>query len=140
VLTLDRRLIMLAEMKNIAEECIKHPRRISIWSDAEGRYICPDNLSALATAPSAAIQAPLAGGAAQRVPTINPVFKLVFFTAAAGTVFFTLLCVVLHLVTDGAPPPLMEKLIQSMLDLVKVGFGAIVGLLGGKALDQPLNA
>jgi hypothetical protein len=125
---------MLSEMTNIAEECLKNPRRISVWSASEGKFICPESVSARTTE---VIQAPPAAVAAQPTARISPVFKLVFLTAAVGTGFFLILCVSLHLITDGAPPPLMEKLIQGMFDLVKVGFGAIVGLLGGKALDQP---
>jgi hypothetical protein len=124
-------------MKNVAGECLRTPGRTSVWSSAQGRYVCPDAAAALAGAEGVQSAAVAAGRPAS---TISPTFKLVFLTAAIGTGFFTLLCVSLHLVTDGAPPPLMDKLIQGMFDLVKVGFGAIVGLLGGKALDQSASA
>ena len=129
---------MLAEMKNIAGECIKHPSRISVWSEAEGRYVCPERAAAVARVEAApGTTNPLS---TQPAASLSPTFKLVFVTAAVGTGLFLLLCISLHLITGGTPPPPMEKLIQGMFDLVKVGFGAIVGLLGGKALDQPARA
>lgn len=68
-------------------------------------------------------------------PPISPQFKLVFVTAAAGTLLFVVLCLVLSLVAGREPPPLFEKLIMGFFDLAKIGFGAIVGLLGGKRLQ-----
>jgi hypothetical protein len=67
-------------------------------------------------------------------PRIDPKFKLVFLTAASGTLLFTLICVALHLVTTGEPPPARKEFIEGMLTMAKIGFGAIVGLLGGKVL------
>jgi hypothetical protein len=46
-----------------------------------------------------------------------------------------ILCVVLTLATKGAPPPLLEKLVESILTMAQIGFGAVVGLLGGKKLQ-----
>jgi hypothetical protein len=68
-------------------------------------------------------------------PPINPQFKLVFLTAAIGTLLFLALCVTVTLVAGKDPPPLMDKFVTTVLDLVKIGFGAIVGLLGGKVLQ-----
>ena len=68
------------------------------------------------------------------MPQLDPKFKLVFLTAAAGTLFFTLLCVAIHLTTTGDLPPAKDKFVDGMLTMAKVGFGGIVGLLGGKVL------
>ena len=38
-------------------------------------------------------------------PPINPQFKLVFATAAAGTLLFIVLCLVLSLIAGREPPP-----------------------------------
>ena len=63
---------------------------------------------------------------------IDPEFKLVFWTAVAGTVLFTVLCVVITISTGHDVPPLWEKVATSLFDLAKIGFGAVVGLLGGQ--------
>jgi len=60
---------------------------------------------------------------------------LVFLTAAIGTLFFVVLCLVLTLIAGKEPPPLFEKVILGFFDLAKIGFGAVVGLLGGKKLQ-----
>ena len=71
-----------------------------------------------------------------RHPPISPQFKLVFLTAAGGTLLFALLCVVLTFAAGKEPPQLFEKVILSLFDLVKIGFGAVVGLLGGKMFQK----
>jgi hypothetical protein len=65
---------------------------------------------------------------------INPTFKLVFLTSAGGTILFTIICVALHIWTDGNPPELLAKLIDGLFSMAKIGFGAVVGLLGAKSL------
>jgi len=97
--------------------------------EAEGRYVCPDESSAYLRAKES--QANTQGLPSDR---LDPKFKLVFLTAAIGTLLFTLICVVLHLATTGEPPPARKELIEGLLTMAKVGFGAIVGLLGGKKL------
>ena len=68
-------------------------------------------------------------------------FKFVFIWSFAGTLLFVGLCVVLSLVAGREPPPLFEKVIMATFDLAKIGFGAIVGLLGGKyAQGKPAGA
>lgn len=118
-----------AALGKVAAECVKHPGRPSLWLEAERRYVCPDEAHAYAVAEKT--QAAMESGA---TPRLDPKFKLVFLTAAAGTLLFTAICVVLHLVTTGEPPPAREKFIDGMLTMAKIGFGAIVGLLGGKVL------
>jgi hypothetical protein len=68
-------------------------------------------------------------------PPINPQFKLVFLTAMGGTVLFIVLCLILSLIAGRQPPPLFEKIILGFFDMAKIGFGAVVGLLGGKKLQ-----
>ena len=120
---------MIGEMANIAAECVTRTRTASVWSAREGKYVradSPEGREALTiTTPAVA--------AAH--PPISPQFKLVFVTAAAGTLLFVVLCLVLSLVAGREPPPLFEKLIMGFFDLAKIGFGAIVGLLGGKRLQ-----
>jgi hypothetical protein len=123
---------MISEMANVAAECIKHPTKPSLWVPELGRYVCPDSDEGRRVAaeavrrPNARVSAP---------SRINPQFKLVFLTAAVGTLIFIVICVGLHLYTDGEPPPALSKLIDGLLDMAKIGFGAVVGLLGGKALQ-----
>ena len=116
-------------MTNVASECVKNPGRVSIWSASLGRYVCskhPEYKHAL-----------LEQGeeVAQRHGPISATFKLVFVTAASGTVLFTLICVVTTLLAGRDPPPLLQEVVRALADLAKIGFGAIVGMLGGRALN-----
>lgn len=128
---------MIAEIANIAAECFRNPRKRSVWSAELGRYVCldsDDGKAALAKAREVVVSPETRESAASHSP-INPTFKLVFVTAASGTFLFLTLCVVVTLLAGKEPPPLMEKFVTTVLDLVKIGFGAIVGLLGGKVLQ-----
>lgn len=116
---------MISEMANVVAECVKNPMKPSMWVAELGRYVCPDSPDgqrALAevrrTRPST--PSPLS----QRPPRIDPQFKLVFITAAVGTLLFIVICVALHVYTDGEPPPALAKLVEGLLDMEKIGFGA----------------
>ena len=120
---------MLAEMANIATECLRTPQTSSVWSVSLGRYVCrktPEGMEALAQ---------MSVREATAHPHIDPQFKLVFVTAIAGTILFIVLCLVLSLIAGKQPPPLFEKMIMGFFDMAKIGFGALVGLLGGKKLQ-----
>jgi hypothetical protein len=125
---------MLGQMVGVAAECIKRPGRTSVWSKNHGKYVCSRD--------------PEYGQALQQQtaditrshPPIDPTFKLVFTTALCGTVLFFVTCVLIHLWTGGQMPEPMERLVGGMLDMVKIGFGAIVGLLGAKSLKASPDA
>jgi hypothetical protein len=123
--------IMLRDMAAIAAECVKRPRRTAIWSPKLRRYVCPtvDKIPVSELDPSAVSR-----------PPISPMFKLVFVTAAAGTVLFIALCVTLTLLAGEEPPTLWTELIRGMFSLAQIGFGAIVGMLGGKRLEADQRA
>jgi hypothetical protein len=116
-------------MGKAAAECLKNPGRSSYWLEAEGRYICPEGneLHRANTASPGHV-------AALQSKELDPKFKLVFLTAAAGTFLFTLICVAIHLLTNGELPQARKELSDGILTMAKIGFGAIVGLLGGKVL------
>lgn len=120
---------MIAEMANIAAECVRTPRRASVWSPELGRYVCP----ASPGLPAGDVR--YSPAARSDHTPISPQFKLVFLTAAGGTLLFVAVCLGLSLVAGREPPPLLEKIIVGVFDLAKIGFGAIVGLLGGKHLQ-----
>jgi hypothetical protein len=120
---------MVAEMANIAAECLKAPSKSSIWSASLGKYVSYD------TPEGSEAIARLTPNEAAAHPAINPQFKMVFLTATGGTGLFVVLCLVLSLAAGKQPPPLFEKIILGFFDMAKIGFGAIVGLLGGKKLQ-----
>jgi hypothetical protein len=117
-------------MANVAAECARKPGRVSLWSESLGRYVCKDHpeFRHAATAQDSAT--------AQGTPPIGATFKLVFLTAAIGTVLFTTLCVATTLLAGRDPPPLLTEVVRAFADLAKIGFGAIVGMLGGQALRR----
>lgn len=57
-----------------------------------------------------------------------------------GTLGFAILYVVLTFLAGKEPPPLFEKIIMGFFDLAKIGFGAVVGLPGGKKLQGDAGA
>jgi hypothetical protein len=120
----------VARMGKLAVECIKDPRRPSFWLEAEGRFICPKGKEAQANAADRVTQTAISQPAAR----IDPKFKLIFLTVAIGTLLFTLICVVLVLASTGELPPARKELVQSILTMAKIGFGALGGLLGGKVV------
>lgn len=115
-------------MASAATECLTRPGQPSFWIESEGRYICLKELEGR-SAPE--VEVPAAVSDKDR---LDPKFKLVFGASVVGTLLFTSICVALHLATTGEPPPLREKLIENFFTMANIGFGAIVGLLGGKTL------
>ena len=128
---------MIREMAQVAVECLKHPDRPSIWLPAEGRYVCPDTEEARQYAQQlAAIQRQQAQVDRSPPPRrLNPEFKLVFIASLGGTMLFTLLCIALTMYVGKEPQPTVERLVTGMFDLVKIGFGAVVGMLGAKSIQ-----
>jgi hypothetical protein len=117
---------MLGDMAAIAVECIRRTGRQAVWSPVEQRYVCP----IVDKVPESALDRK-----SVHRPPLSPLFKLVFATAAAGTILSLALCVGLTLVAGREPPSLMTEVVRGLFDLAKVGFGAIVGLLGAKRLE-----
>lgn len=117
---------MIRDMLEIAAECVHHPQRRAVWSPEANRYVCPDTDEGKAVS---------LNYQAVRHPPLDPQFKLVFFAAATGTVLFTVLCILLTVLAGEQLPSLLEKIVMGLFDLAKIGFGAIVGLLGAKRLD-----
>jgi hypothetical protein len=126
---------MLNDMAAIAAECVNHPTRRSVWSAKQGAYICPDAESGLAAIESKT--GPAGSTSPTYVPSLSPQFKIVFLTSAGGTLLFAVICITLTLAAGKDPPPLFEKVVMSLFDLVKIGFGAMVGLLGAQTLQVP---
>jgi hypothetical protein len=67
--------------------------------------------------------------------TVDPTFKLVFLATAGGTFLLLVLCIALSFWIGPEPRPLFERLVEHLLDLTKLGFGAVAGLLGGRTLQ-----
>ena len=64
--------------------------------------------------------------------TLTPAFKLVFLSVLGITVLSMVLSC--YLVASGAASEDKTALVQACLTTWKLGFGAIIGLLGGKAI------
>lgn len=133
---------MISQMASIFIGCLKSPGRQSVWSPQLGRYVCPENEADRAALRAVQLVAPNEHGEKEAAhhPPINPQFKLVFLTAAGGTLLFAILCVTLTFLVGKEPKPLFEKVVIGLFDLVKIGFGAVVGLLGGKTLQGDPSA
>jgi hypothetical protein len=116
-------------MFNIANECIVKPRTESVWSGRLRKYVCEDSDEGRLAVARQSRQSHT------QHPPISPTFKFVFRWSFVGTLLFVGLCIVLSLVAGREPPPLFEKVIMATFDLAKIGFGAIVGLLGAKYVD-----
>ncbi|MDY0746548.1 hypothetical protein SNE35_18690 [Paucibacter sp. R3-3] len=116
---------MIGDMAAIAVECVRTGRP-AIWAPNLGRYVCPQ---------VDAIPEEELDRRSMRRPPISAQFKLIFVTAAVGTALSLLLCVCLTLAAGRDPPSLLTELVRGLFDLAKVGFGAIVGLLGAKRLE-----
>jgi|SRR5208282_761504 len=129
----ERRIAManmsLRKMAMLAAECVKNPDRPSFWREGEGRYVCPERQTAFPNTRAQAL-----GDGYPESARVDPTFKLVFLTVVVGTLFFTLLCVTIHLVTRGELPPARKELSDGIFTMAKIGFGAIAGLLGGKSM------
>lgn len=123
---------IIKDMAQIASECIKRPRGTSVWSPDLNRYFCPESEDGEALLARA--QPPVLQEEPER-PTLGKEFKIVFVSTVTLTVLFLALCVVLTLLAGKEPPPLYEKLVTGLFDLVKIGAGTFLGLLGGKRLQ-----
>ena len=68
--------------------------------------------------------------------TLTPAFKLVFLSVLSITVLSIILCCPLVFLTMTKPDsdPHLTALLEACLTTWKMGFGAIIGLLGGKSL------
>jgi hypothetical protein len=119
---------MIKGMTSIAAECIKMPGRTSVWSKAAGKYVCAKD----AEYEQAVAEHTPAIAAAH--PPINAAFKLVFLTSVGGTVLFIAICLAIHAATGGVMPTATQKFVDGLFSMAQIGFGAIVGLLGGQVL------
>ncbi len=120
-------------LAQIAAECVRNPGGESTWSPELKKYVCPDSKEGSALLQS---DLPPVLHAEPQHPTIGRQFKLVFLTSATLTFVFLVLCVVLTFAAGKEPPPLYEKMAMGLFDLVKIGAGTFLGLLGGKRLQD----
>jgi len=116
----------IRELGVVAAECLRKPKHASVWDQGSQQYVSSDDprfLTIKRDDPAAAF-AP-----------INAGFKLVFHGVVGATMFFMAACIVLTLIARKEMPDLISELHSGLLDLVKIGFGAVVGLLGGQRLQ-----
>jgi len=67
----------------------------------------------------------------ERHPPISSGYTLVIWGVLGGTVFFTLLCVGVRLYLGKDVAPGMEDLLRTLERMAFIGFGALIGMLGG---------
>ena len=124
---------IVRDLAQIAVECFRTPGGESIWSPELKKYVCPATKEGRTLLQS---DRPPVLHAEPQHPTIGRQFKLVFLTSATLTILFLVFCVVLTLAAGKEPPPLYEKLAMGLFDLVKIGAGTFLGLLGGKRFQE----
>lgn len=124
-------MAIVRELAEMATECVKNPDQESIWSPELGKYVCPD-VEEWEMLPRG--NQPLVLQSDVQRPSLSRDFKLIFVTSVTLTLLFLVLCVVLTLAAGNEPPPLYEKVVNGLFDLVMIGAGTFLGLLGGKKL------
>jgi len=117
---------MIGQMVAIAAECTRTPGKRSAWSERLEKFVCEDDPD---------FNRVEAEARRRESATLSPKFKLVFLTAAGGTLFFFLVCVGVHIALGTTMSAPLTQIIDRTFDLVKIGFGAVVGILGAKTLD-----
>jgi hypothetical protein len=115
----------MKDMAAIAVECARAPGRASVWAERHGRYFCEKHPRFAQAKSENTSRAP-----------INATFKLVFLTSAGGTLLFVLICVVTTIAAGQNMPDPLYVLIRGIMDLAKIGFGAVVGLLGVQSMRR----
>ena len=116
-------------MAVVAAESVRQPTKNSVWHPGRKKYLCPGDPGYEEAVAAESLEI------ARTHPRINPVFKLVFLTAAIGTLLFTLICVGTHIAIGSDPMSApLERTVTALLDMAKIGFGAVVGMLGAHTL------
>ena len=118
----------MGRIADVVAECIKRPGHTSVWSKEKGKFVCRKDPGY-----ERAIQDQTEDVLAEH-PPIDAVLKWALIAAVSGTLFFVSICVLLHLWTGGKPPDAMARLIDGLADMAKIGFGAVVGMLGSEKL------
>jgi hypothetical protein len=65
---------------------------------------------------------------------LTPAFKLVFITVVALTVLSLIVCFILVTRPSAEQSEDAKRLVETCATTFKLGFGAIIGLIGGKAI------
>jgi hypothetical protein len=121
---------MIKQMAQVAVECMRQPNRDSVWHAATQKYVCPKDPEYREALRQQSPEVAL------KHPPINPTFKLVFLTAAGGTVLFTAICVGTHIwIGNAEMTSSLDRTVTAMLDMAKIGFGAVAGMLGGRSIS-----
>lgn|SRR5262249_8739174 len=105
--------------------CLKRPGHASVWSVKKGRYVCtkdPEYAEAVRTQTI---------DVREEHPPISSGYNLVIWGVLSGTVFFTILCVGVRLYLGKGMEPGMDELLKTLEKMAFIGFGALIGMLGG---------
>ena len=121
---------MIKQMAQVAAETLRQPNRHSVWHAGTQKYVCPKDPEYREAVQQQSREVALAH------PPINPTFKLVFLTAAGGTILFTVICVGTHIwIGNEEMTSSLDRTVTAMLDMAKIGFGAVAGMLGGHTIN-----
>src|SRR5262245_9645731 len=107
---------MIGEMANVVKECLTHPGRVSVWVPELDRYVFPESEEGRKALASVRRPATASPRETPDQPRIDPQFKLVFLTAAIGTLLFVAVCVTLTWLRGADMPSPLEKLVTGLFD------------------------
>lgn len=107
--------------------CLKRPGHGSVWSVKKGRYVCKKDPEYAEAVRTQTIEV------REEHPPISSTYSLVLWGVLGGTLFFTILCVGVRLyLREGVEPGMgMDELLKTLEKMAFIGFGALIGMLGG---------
>ena len=128
---------MITEMVNVAVECVQHPKRASVWAPELGRHICSDSeesKTSLAEEQRIAVSHP-ARKRVQEHSRIDPSVRACACDRCSRHITIHPPLCSTNMVQRGRYAYGSREAGNGLFDIARIGFDAVVGLLGGKVLQ-----